>query len=204
MKLRIFLGACLMFLSLGNSLIAQNPKIGYANIDAVLAMMPETKSMQQELQTYEQKLVEELQTRRQYLQTLYGEYQEMVAPFQNGASQPTADQQTQIEEKQQEVLKVEEALKERQEQAQQKVMNKRQEKMAPIIERIQDQIDIIAAEEDYDYIFNAVDGSGVSIILHAPESDNLTMQLLKKLDIEIPEGMDANLELESASEPDNN
>jgi outer membrane protein len=193
-----------MFLSLGNSLIAQNPKIGYANIDAVLAMMPETKSMQQELQTYEQKLVEELQTRRQYLQTLYGEYQEMVAPFQNGASQPTADQQTQIEEKQQEVLKVEEALKERQEQAQQKVMNKRQEKMAPIIERIQDQIDIIAAEEDYDYIFNAVDGSGVSIILHAPESDNLTMQLLKKLDIEIPEGMDANLELESASEPDNN
>ena len=204
MKLRIFLGACLMFLSLGNNLIAQNPKIGYANIDAVLAMMPETKSMQQELQTYEQKLVEELQTRRQYLQTLYGEYQEMVAPFQNGASQPTADQQTQIEEKQQEVLKVEEALKERQEQAQQKVMNKRQEKMAPIIERIQDQIDVIAAEEDYDYIFNAVDGSGVSIILHAPESDNLTMQLLKKLDIEIPEGMDANLELESASEPDNN
>lgn len=183
--------AVLMALVSFGNLSAQGIKIGYANIDAILALMPETATMQQELQTYEQKLVEDLQSRQQYLQTLYAEYQEMVAPFQNGAVQPTAEQTAEIEAKQQEVIKLEETLQKKQQESQGKLMERRQVKMAPIIERIQSEIDALAEEESYDYVFNAVDGSGVSIILHAPESDNLTIKLLNRLGIEIPEELQA-------------
>lgn len=186
MKPKFLFTLCLLALGALSNLAAQDIKIGYANIDAVLALMPETQAMQQELQTYEQKLVEDLQSRQTYLQTLYGEYQEMVAPFQNGATQPTAEQQTEIEAKQQEIIGLEETLQKKQQESQQKLMERRQAKMQPIIGRIQEQIDAIAEEDGYDYIFNAVDGSGVSIILHAPESDNLTVNLLERLGIEIP------------------
>ncbi|MEM9984589.1 MAG: OmpH family outer membrane protein [Bacteroidota bacterium] len=186
----LFVAVLMALVSLGN-LSAQGIKIGYANIDAILALMPETATMQQELQTYEQKLVEDLQSRQQYLQTLYAEYQEMVAPFQNGAVQPTAEQTTEIEAKQQEVIKLEETLQKKQQESQGKLMERRQIKMQPIIERIQKEIDALAEEESYDYVFNAVDGSGVSIILHAPESDNLTIKLLNRLGIEVPEELQA-------------
>lgn len=183
---------------IGN-LTAQDIKIGYANIDAVLALMPETQAMQQDLQTYEEKLVQDLQSRQTYLQTLYSEYQEMVAPFQNGSVQPTAEQTAEIEAKQQEIIGLEETLQAKQQESQNKLMQRRQQKMEPIISRIQEQIDAISSEEGYDYIFNAVDGSGVSIILHAPESDNLTLKILKRLGIEIPAELQEGAELTPAT-----
>lgn len=183
---------------IGN-LTAQDIKIGYANIDAVLALMPETQAMQQDLQTYEEKLVQDLQSRQTYLQTLYSEYQEMVAPFQNGSVQPTAEQTAGIEAKQQEIIGLEETLQAKQQESQNKLMQRRQQKMEPIISRIQEQIDAISSEEGYDYIFNAVDGSGVSIILHAPESDNLTLKILKRLGIEIPAELQEGAELTPAT-----
>ena len=185
MKPRILFLVCLIALSMIGNLAAQDIKIGYANIDLVLALMPETQAMQQDLRTYEEKLVQDLQSRQTYLQTLYSEYQEMVAPLQTGA-QPTPEQTAQIEAKQQEIVGLEETLQAKQQESQTKLAERRQTKMEPIIGRIQEQIDAIAAEEGYDYIFNAVDGSGVSIILHAPESDNITLKILTRMGIEIP------------------
>lgn len=199
MKPRILFLVCLIALSMIGNLTAQDIKIGYANIDAVLALMPETQAMQQDLQTYEEKLVQDLQSRQTYLQTLYSEYQEMVAPFQNGSVQPTAEQTAGIEAKQQEIIGLEETLQAKQQESQNKLMQRRQQKMEPIISRIQEQIDAISSEEGYDYIFNAVDGSGVSIILHAPESDNLTLKILKRLGIEIPAELQEGAELTPAT-----
>ncbi len=199
MKPRILFLVCLIALSMIGNLTAQDIKIGYANIDAVLALMPETQAMQQDLQTYEEKLVQDLQSRQTYLQTLYSEYQEMVAPFQNGSVQPTAEQTAEIEAKQQEIIGLEETLQAKQQESQNKLMQRRQQKMEPIISRIQEQIDAISSEEGYDYIFNAVDGSGVSIILHAPESDNLTLKILKRLGIEIPAELQEGAELTPAT-----
>jgi outer membrane protein len=196
MRLIPFLFACLFSLGWMGHLSAQSLKIGYANIEAILVRMPETQKMNQDIQVYEKKLVEDLQSRQQYLQTIYAEYQEMVAPYQQGG-QPPESEAAAIQKKEEEIVDLEKTIREKQNEAQQKIMARRQEKMQPIVQKIQAQIDEIAAAENYDYIFNTVDGSGVSILLHGPKDHDLTMRLMKRLGIEVPEDMEAGIETEA-------
>lgn len=203
MRFRVFFVACLLALSSLNDLQAQDLKIGYANIEAILVRMPETQRMQQDLELYEKKLREDLQSRQQYLQTIYAEYQEMVAPFQQG-QQPTEEEATAIQSKEQEIVELEKTIREKQNEAQQKILSRRQEKMQPIVDKIQDQIDAIAKAEGYDYIFNTVDGAGGSILLHGPPQDDLTLKLMKRLGVEVPEDMELGVDAEAASVPDGN
>jgi outer membrane protein len=197
MRLQTILFVCLLSLSGLGSLHAQNMKIGYANIEAILVRMPETQKMNQDIATYEKKLVENLQTRQQYLQTLYGEYQEMIAPYQQGGQQPTEEIAAKIQAKEESIVEEEKTIREKQSEAQQKIMERRQIQMQPIVEKIQLQIDQVAEAENYDYIFNTVDGSGVSILLHGPEEHDLTIRLMTRLGIEIPADMEAGVEAEA-------
>lgn len=185
---------CLLALTLMggvSSLMAQSLKIGYANIEAILVRMPETQKMNQDLATYEKKLTEDLQSRQAFLQTLYGEYQELIAPYQQAGTQPEGDAAASIRAKEEEIVELEKTLREKQSEAQNKILARRQEKMQPIVEKIQAEIDKIAESDSYDYIFNTIDGSGVSILLHGPEQHDLTIRLMKSLGIEVPENLEA-------------
>lgn len=197
MRLIPLLFACLFSLGWMGTLTAQGLKVGYANIEAILVRMPETQKMNQDLQVYEQKLVEDLKSRQQYLQTLYAEYQEMIAPYQQGGAQPSEAEATTITQKEEEIVELEKTIREKQNEAQQKIMARRQEKMQPIVEKIQAQIDEIAEAESYDYIFNTVDGSGVSILLHGPPDHDLTVRLMKRLGIEVPKDLEVGVEAEA-------
>ncbi|GAB4410326.1 MAG: hypothetical protein OHK0039_14610 [Bacteroidia bacterium] len=169
-----------LLLSFGVALrgVAQDMKIGYANIELILLYMPETKTMNQQLQTYEKKLVEELQAREGYLQTLITEYEDLA---KNGSDETT------LRAKQDEVMKLQQSIREKSQDSQQKLMTKRQDLLEPIIEKLQAEITALAQAEGYAYIFNTVDGSGVSILLHGPEQHDLTKKLMTRLGIQIPE-----------------
>ena len=158
---------------------AQELKIGYVNIELVLVYMPESKSMNQQLQTYQQKLGEKLQAKQQYAQTKLQEFQELMQ------KQPPADQAT-LEAKQQELIKLDEEIKKEASDADQKLLQKRQEYLEPILEKLNTNLQALAAEEGYDYIINSVDGNGISIILYGPQEHDLTEKLIKKLGIDIP------------------
>lgn len=179
MSIKITGFAFILALGLTANGFAQNLKIGYANIEMVLVYMQETKAMNQDLQTYQQKLGEKLQTKQQYAQTKFAEYQELK---QKGAS---ADQ-AELESKEQELLKLDEELKKEAGEADQKLMEKRQELMKPILEKLDASIKTLAASEGYDLILNSVDGNGVSIVLYGPEEHDLTKKLMTSLGIEIP------------------
>ena len=182
MKLKTILMTALMVLSLAGSAIAQqNIKIGYANIEMILLYMPETKSMNQTLQTFRQKLGEDLQSRQQYAQTKLAEYQERMAA--GGYATPEAQQAAEDA-----LVKLDQEIQQKASESDQKLMAKRNDLMAPIVEKIQKQIKTLAGEENYTYILNTVDGSGVSIILHGPEEDDVTEKLMKRLGIQLPEG----------------
>jgi hypothetical protein len=64
---------------------------------------------------------------------------------------------------------------------------KRDELMDPVIEKLGEVIVGIAQEQSYDFILNAVDGSGTSIVLHGPESRDITKLALQRLGIPVPE-----------------
>ncbi|MCI4666980.1 MAG: OmpH family outer membrane protein [Bacteroidia bacterium] len=184
MNLKTVLMACVLGLGLITSASAQELKIGYANIEGLIAYMPATKSMNQELATYEKKLAEGLQPRQTMLQQLYAEYQEMVQKFQSGDKTIT---ESQIQAKQEEIVGLEKTLQTKTQEAQQKLVTKRQDLMEPILDQVRGELEKLANEQKYTYIFNAVDGAGTSIILHGPEGDNVTKELAKRLGIELPD-----------------
>lgn len=176
MRLKIAILLIIAGLGLTSNMVAQ--KIGYANIELILAYMPESKTMQQALATHEKKLGEKLQVKQQYYQTKGQEYLELAKTTQDEAK---------LKPLQDELIKLEEDIKKETSDAQNKLMAKRQDLMAPIIEKLQTEIKALSTAESYDYVLNTVDGSGVSIILHGPEEHDLTKKLMDRLGIKLPE-----------------
>ncbi|MEM7374034.1 MAG: OmpH family outer membrane protein [Bacteroidota bacterium] len=184
--MKTILFTILIGFGLAGSAFAQNLKVGYVNIELIRLYMPETKTMNQTLQSYQQKLGEDLQNRQVFINTLISEYQELAAP------EAATDQNT-LAEKEKEIRDQQAKLQEKSQESEQKLVAKSNDLLGPILEKLQKGIKEIAAEENYDYIFNTVDGSGVSILLHGPEQHDLTKKLMTKMGIEIPEaGANAN------------
>ncbi len=167
------------FLLFAGSAISQELKIGYADIQAVLVRMPETQTMNQQLQTYEQKLGEQLQVKQQYAQTKLQEYMELR---DSGANQET------LSPMEEELQKLDQEIATASRDADQKLQTRQQELLNPIITKLQDNIDAIATERGYDIILSKTDGTGSSMVLYGPEEDDVTLALMEKLGIEISAG----------------
>lgn len=179
MKLKATILTLVISLGMLASVQAQNLKIGYANIEAILLYMPETQTMNQNLKTFSDKLGQDLQSRQQYYQSLIEEYQQLAAETQDEAT---------LKPKQDKIIEVEKELQNKQQESQQKLLERRQTLMEPIIEKMQGAIKELAAEDGYDVIINSVDGNGISIVLHGPEENDVTKKLMTKLGVKLPEG----------------
>lgn len=174
MRLTSFIFA--IMLTFGGTSFAQQLKIGYADIQAVLVRMPETSTMNQQLQTYEQKLYEQLQVKQQYAQTKLQEYMELR---DSGADQATlAPLEAELQKLDQDIAKASQD-------AEQKLMTRRQDLLEPIINKLQDNIDAVASEGGYDFIISKVDGTGSSMVLYGPEEHDVTLKLMAKLGISV-------------------
>lgn len=176
MNVKIFVSTLILTVGLISGAVAQ--KVGYANIQAIMANMPETKQMRATLESFSEKLAQSVTSRQQMLATLEKEYTDMAS---SGADQAN------LQAKQAEYEKLYKELLQAQQDAQQKLAIKQQDLMNPILDKIQKEIKEMAIAEGYDYIFNTVDGSGVSILLHGPESDDLTVKLAARLGVTISE-----------------
>ena len=153
-------------------------KIGYTNIELVMVYMPESKTMSAEIDSFEKQLTKRLMTKKDYYDTQVKEYQECVA-----ANTCSPDEQ---KAKIAAIQKLEGEIQKSSQEAQYKVLQKREELMTPILEKLQKAIDEVAAVEGYTYILNQTNSSGVSTILYGPDENNVTEKLMAKLGIEIP------------------
>ncbi len=176
----------LLFCSI--AITAAQVKIGYINVEQVLFLMPEYKEVESQLFTFEQKLSEQLKIKQQYLQTKLEEYQQLRSEGKLSVEQ---DQQMQ-----QELLKLQKEIQDFAQQAEMRLLEKRQELMQPLIDKLQKAIDELAEELGYDYILNT-SISGTSVVIRGPEEHNLTIPLLKKLNIEIPKELQQQESLQS-------
>jgi outer membrane protein len=171
--------ALLFVLVAGAGLVqAQTLKLGYTNIELIIANMPETKYAQQELQTHERKLQEQYQVKYSYAQS---KQEEAAQKKQQGKLTPDQEKAA-IDE----LKKLEEEIKQFAEESQTSLAKKRETLFGPIIEKVQKAVDDLAKEEGYTYVFNTGTGQGGSVLLHAPPQDNITEKVLKKLGITLP------------------
>ena len=178
----------LILLAAGTILPAQAQKIGFADLELILAFMPEAQTVDRELQTYNQQLSQALQSKQAYFETKMAEFQEEIATAQN-AGQEVAE--ARLQEMQAEVQKLQLELQQPQAESERKLMIRRQDKLTPILDKVQRVIDAYAEENGFTYILNATSG-GTSLVLHAGEQYNITKDLMMKLGIEIPEGLEEN------------
>lgn len=173
----------LLLIAAGSIIPAQAQKIGFADLELILAFMPEAAAIDRDLQSYSEQLQKSIQTKEAYLQTKFEEFQAEIAA--GGENFP----QTRIQEMEGEVQKLQLELQQSQADAEQKLMIRRQDKLNPILDKVQRAIDTLAEEEGYTYIFNATSG-GTSMVLFAGEQYNVTKTLMERLGIEIPEELE--------------
>ncbi len=156
-------------------------KIGYTNVEMILAYMPETQQMNKDLQIYAGKLEKTLQVEENYFQLKVDEYTNLSK--QNKLT-PAED-----ENRQRELMKLDSSLRQKQALQEQQLMAMQQELIAPSLDKLQKAIDDISKAEGYTYVLNQSTSTGVSTILFGPESDNITNKIFAKLGIEIPKEM---------------
>ena len=153
-------------------------KIGYTNVELVLAYMPESKSVEQTLSTFQQKLQQQLEAKQKYARTKLEEYVEkrdknLASPEQMGVMEN-------------DLQKLDTEITAFASDSEQKMMAKREELLVPILEKLQNAIEAVAKDSGYVYILNQTTSSGVSTILFGPEENDITEPLFKKLGIPMP------------------
>jgi len=142
-------------------------KFGYLNSNELLAMMPESQSMQEELQTYAKGLESQLTA-------MQAEYEKKVVEYQqNETSYTDIIKQDKIRE----IEGIQQRVVEFQKNAQQSLGEKEAELFTPIREKAMAAIDKVAKEGNYTFIFD----SGAGNFLYAAESENVLNLVKSKL-----------------------
>ena len=142
-------------------------KFGYLNSNELLAMMPESQSMQEELQTYAKGLESQLTA-------MQAEYEKKVVEYQQNETSYT---EIIKEDKIREIEGIQQRVVEFQKNAQQSLGEKEAELFTPIREKAMAAIDEVAREGNYTFIFD----SGAGSFLYAAESENVLNLVKSKL-----------------------
>jgi len=166
--LRPLLLLCL--LTIGLSARAQ---IAYVNFDAVLQLMPEMQTMQQELRLYDQAQAQNLRPLGDSIEAGREALQQMQqAGMPRERLQVVADS---LETMRQRLIaakaKAEAGLELRQALF-----------LKEIYAKVEDHLAQLAAEEGYDYVFNT-QAQGNSVLLYSPDGVNLTRSLLEHMQV---------------------
>ena len=142
-------------------------KFGYLNSNELLAMMPESQSMQEELQTYAKGLESQLTA-------MQAEYEKKVVEYQQNETTYTDIIK---EDKVREIEGIQQRVVEFQKNAQQSLGEKEAELFTPIREKAMAAIDQVAKDGNYTFIFD----SGAGSFLYADESENVLDLVKSKL-----------------------
>ena len=152
---------------------AQAPlKIGYTDVQYVLAQMPESKQIESELKTYNTQLEAQLKSK-------YADYQAKGEAYQKAAGTMTDVVKA---DKEKELQGLQQSIQEFQQSAQQSLQQKQQVLLKPALDKLQKNIDLVADENGFTYVFNS-DGGGSPLLLHAPKDGDISDLVLKKMGI---------------------
>jgi len=173
MNFKIFFLGFLIASTTSASVEAQT-KIGYTNVELLMNYMPETKQAEQSLNAYNKKLGDELQLKQNYRMTKFEEYQNLT---ESNRLTPEGKKKLELE-----INTLDQEIENALIEAEQKISQKRQELLNPVVIRIQQKINEIAREGGFTYILNQTSGNN---ILYGIESMDITSKLATKLGVSL-------------------
>lgn len=163
----------IVFLFAAVSFQVDAQKYGHLNFGNLVAAMPDTKNADAQLETYQKDLVNKGENMVKAFQEKYGKF---VSDVQSGALAPK-DQQT----RQMALQKEQQTIVEYENEVIQKVQDKREELLKPIIDKAQKAIDDYAKANGYTMIF---DTSVFNAVLFVQDGDDLMDEIKAKLGLE--------------------
>ena len=147
----------------------QAQKFGYVNSGAILSEMAEVKQMQSNLEGFKTQLEKKAQT----MLTSFQEKQRSAAQKEEAGQLSPIERETLLKElqtKEQEIMKY-------QGESQQKLLEKEQELLAPILERVNTAINDVAKTDGLQFVFD----SSTGVILYADDTTDITSKVKTKL-----------------------
>lgn len=166
---KLFKVALVVVCMVSMSSFANAQKIGYINTNDLIPNMPEYKTVTTQVDAYKKTFVDVLQNLSNELQTKSADYQAKQATMTD--AQKTA--------KQAELNDLNQRAGSYQNDAQQKVAQKGEELMKPLLDKAKNAITAVAKEKGYTYV---VDSSTTTFIV-APPADDLLPAVKAKLGI---------------------
>lgn len=165
MKKTIILGIVFMFAGF----FANAQKFGIVNSQEIIQMLPEVKEASSNIETFGNQLQKVYQQKITSLQT---KYQDLERKQAQGEISPK-----QLEEEAKKLKEEELQLAQYEQSSQQKIVEKQNTLMQPIMDKITTAINEVAKENGYTYIF---DGS-VGFVLYADEASDVSELVKGKL-----------------------
>lgn len=157
---------CVVFA--GNIAKAQT-KIGYINFDQLVQVMPETKTIQAQLETYNKQFQDQ--------------YTAMTTEYQTKGQAYEAQRATMTDAirsaKEGELQDIQKRIQAFQQDAQQKVSAKTNELSKPLFDKIRSTVALVAKEKGYTYVIN----SAQTDLIVSPPGDDLMAEVKAKLGI---------------------
>lgn len=159
----------LIILFLPTQIIAQKFKYGYINADKILAEMPEIEKANKDLEGYIKQI-------NDYINSKNDEYKTKLADFSKNESSYSELIKT---DKQNELNKLANDIKQFQIDAQNDINKKKQELYQSAIVKLKDAINQVAKEGGYRFIIDNSNGQ----LLYAEQGDDVALLVRKKLGI---------------------
>lgn len=171
-------GFLIAFVLLANTVQAQQ-KFAYMNSSSILALMPEMKAAESQMEATRKQYQDKGQKMLQELQTEFAAVQKEVG---EGTLSPKQQEEKgkALQLKEQEIGKYEQTMV-------LELQKKEAELLEPILSKVKKAIDEVAVEGGYNFIFNDMPGAG-GIILYKDESADVTGAVMKKLGLSAPTG----------------
>ena len=168
-----FLMAIAVVFALATGATAQQ-KIGYTNIDYILVQLPEAKQIETELKATQSQYDNLLQQKSKDFEAKYKDYEANAKTLSDVLR---ADREKELQN-------LQSSIQEFQKNSQSSLQKKQDQLLAPVLEKIQKNINDVAKEHGYAYILNSDAGRGTAaILLVAPEDANISDLVLKKMGV---------------------
>ena len=179
-RIWLAVAAAIVCLPMGNTALAQL-KVGYTDAQLIVAQMSEYRETLQQLQTLAETGQLEYQGLIQTYQEKLGDYQKKQALLSDAARETREQELMTMQGEIQQFLVIKE----------QELEQKEAELMNPLLERVQNAINEVAADQSLDMVFNA-QAAGSPVLLYADSTMDITETVMAILGIEPPEAAGTN------------
>lgn len=159
--------------ALNLSASAQALKIGYADPEVIITYMPDYQDIQQQMAA-------EYRTSQEALQSLAEDFQESVTRYQKQQPLLSAARQA---EREAELAQLQSEIQDSAARKDQELAKKQEDLMAPLLERVQEVIDEVAADKGLDLVLR----SPAILFVNEDTVVNINMDIAERLGIEIDE-----------------